>query len=70
MNTKDVLEHRIIAAKKELEQRKQFFLLSVQNEIDNAAFERNAIAKLVAMQECKIYIKTLTDTIDTMNIEI
>ena len=65
---KTALEQQLSLAKEEYEKRKQFFLLVVNNEIETAAFEKNAISDLMVMLEIKTQIKTLEKEIQLLNI--
>jgi hypothetical protein len=59
----ELLERKLDIDKKELDKRKEYFLFSVQKEIDTSCFERNAMSELAAMLECKTRIKALEETI-------
>ena len=63
MTIVEALEQKLDIKKKEFGKKKEYFLFTVQKEIDTANFERNAISDLAVMLECKTKIKTLEETI-------
>ena len=63
MNIVELLEQQLDISKKELDKKKEYFLYSVQKEIDTSCFERNAMSELAVMLECKTRIKNLEETI-------
>ena len=69
MTIVESLEQKLDFAKKELGKRKEYFLFSVQKEIDTANFERNAMSELAVMLECKARITTLEETISRLKMK-
>ena len=68
MNIVEVLEKKLTSANEELETRKNYFLLMVNNEINTSCFEKNAINELLVMMECKNRIKTIEADLMTARI--
>lgn len=69
MTSVEALERKLDIAKKDFDKRKEYFLFSVQHEINQSNFERNAIAELAVMLECKARIKTIEETITMLKAE-
>lgn len=69
MTIVEVLERKLDITKKEYDKRKEYFLFSVQKEIDTANFERNAMSELAVMLECKTKVKTLEETIAVLKMK-
>lgn len=57
------LQNKLDNAIGEMERRKHYFRLMVENEIDSDCFEKNAIAELTAMLECKTRITALEEAL-------